>query len=89
MSLLAGCTPARTPTVEAAPPTTVPADNRCSCNAPATDVPETEAPKTSTELILATTTSTRDLGLLDVLLPLFEAQSGYKVKMVAVVPGPP
>lgn len=39
------------------------------------------------EIILATTTSTRDSGLLDVLLPLFEKQSGYTVKMVAVGTG--
>ncbi len=87
LSLLAGCTPAPTPTVEVAPPTTVPAATDAPAAAPATDVPATEAPKTSTELILATTTSTRDSGLLDVLLPLFEAQSGYKVKMVAVGTG--
>ncbi|PKO11528.1 MAG: tungsten ABC transporter substrate-binding protein [Chloroflexi bacterium HGW-Chloroflexi-10] len=41
----------------------------------------------NTELILATTTSTRDSGLLDELLPLFEVQSGYNVKMVAVGSG--
>ncbi len=39
------------------------------------------------ELILATTTSTQDSGLLDVLIPLFEAQSGYRVKVVAVGTG--
>lgn len=39
------------------------------------------------EIILATTTSTRDSGLLDVLLPDFEAKTGYKVKMVAVGTG--
>jgi tungstate transport system substrate-binding protein len=48
----------------------------------------TKAPEQApTELILATTTSTRDTGLLDVLLPLFESKSGYKVKMVAVGTG--
>ena len=46
----------------------------------------TSAPA-NTELILATTTSTRDSGLLDVLLPKFEAAIGYKVKMVAVGSG--
>jgi tungstate transport system substrate-binding protein len=48
------------------------------------------APATPTpagELILATTTSTRDSGLLDVLLPMFEEQSGVTVKMVAVGSG--
>ena len=39
------------------------------------------------DVILATTTSTRDAGLLDSLLPLFEHQSGYRVKVVAVGSG--
>ena len=39
------------------------------------------------ELILATTTSTQDSGLLDVLIPLFETESGYKVQTVAVGSG--
>ena len=36
---------------------------------------------------MATTTSTQDSGLLDVLIPLFEQQTGYKVKVVAVGSG--
>jgi tungstate transport system substrate-binding protein len=39
------------------------------------------------ELILATTTSTQDSGLLDVLVPLFEQQSGYHVKTISVGTG--
>ncbi|MDP8924648.1 MAG: substrate-binding domain-containing protein [Chloroflexota bacterium] len=39
------------------------------------------------ELILATTTSTQDSGLLDVLVPQFEAQTGYRVKTIAVGTG--
>src|SRR5690349_23325303 len=39
------------------------------------------------DLILATTTSTQDSGLLDVLVPMFERQSGYTVKTVAVGTG--
>jgi tungstate transport system substrate-binding protein len=39
------------------------------------------------EIILATTTSTYDSGLLDELLPLFESQTGYIVKTVAVGTG--
>ncbi len=39
------------------------------------------------ELILATTTSTQDSGLLDVLVPKFEDQYGYNVKTVAVGSG--
>jgi tungstate transport system substrate-binding protein len=38
-------------------------------------------------LILSTTTSTQDSGLLDVLIPLFEKESGYTVKTVAVGTG--
>ncbi len=39
------------------------------------------------ELILATTTSTYDSGLLDALLPDFEAETGYVVKVIAVGTG--
>ena len=38
-------------------------------------------------LILATTTSTQDSGLLDVLNPMFEKQSGYFVKTISVGSG--
>jgi tungstate transport system substrate-binding protein len=38
-------------------------------------------------LILATTTSTQDSGLLDVLIPMFEAESGYTVQTVSVGSG--
>ena len=41
-------------------------------------------PKT---IILATTTSTQDSGLLDVLLPVFEKKTGYFVKTIAVGSG--
>lgn len=39
------------------------------------------------EVLLATTTSTQDSGLLDVLVPLFERKSGYLVKTIAVGSG--
>src|SRR2546425_1661950 len=38
----------------------------------------------SREVLLATTTSTRDAGLLDSLVPVFERTSGYTVKVIAV-----
>jgi len=38
-------------------------------------------------VILSTTTSTQDSGLLDVLVPLFERQTGYSVKTIAVGTG--
>ncbi len=41
----------------------------------------------SRDVILATTTSTQDSGLLDVLVPLFEKKSGYRVKTIAVGTG--
>ena len=41
----------------------------------------------SKNIILATTTSTQDSGLLDVLIPIFEKESGYFVKTIAVGSG--
>lgn len=48
-----------------------------------------EAPKTeeAKDLILATTTSTQDSGLLDVLRPMFEEQENVNVKTIAVGTG--
>ncbi|MGH7766945.1 MAG: substrate-binding domain-containing protein [Candidatus Binatia bacterium] len=43
-----------------------------------------EAPR---NVILSTTTSTQDTGLLDVLVPLFEKQTGYSVKTISVGTG--
>jgi len=71
---LAACAPAATPVP--ATPTTAPTSAPTQPPAPA-----------NPELILATTTSTRDTGLLDVLLPMFKADTGYNVKMVAVGSG--
>ena len=41
----------------------------------------------SREILLATTTSTRDAGLLDSILPEFELRTGYRVKVIAVGSG--
>ncbi len=41
----------------------------------------------SRNVILSTTTSTQDSGLLDVLVPVFEKESGYSVKTVSVGTG--
>src|SRR6266516_2921905 len=41
----------------------------------------------SHDVLLATTTSTRDAGLLDSLLPVFERQTHYTVKVIAVGSG--
>lgn len=48
--------------------------------------PADAAPKVKT-IILATTTSTQDSGLLDVLIPVFEKQTGYFVKTISVGSG--
>jgi len=39
------------------------------------------------DIILATTTSTQDSGLLDEIIPVFEKKTGYKVKPIAVGTG--
>ncbi len=71
-------------------PTTAPATEAVvATEAPATQ-PPTEVPAAAPAnptLILATTTSTQDSGLLDVLIPLFETESGYTVQTVAVGSG--
>lgn len=57
---------------------------------PATTAPAespSAAPAGSRDLILATTTSTQDSGLLDVIVPAFEAASDCNVKTVAVGSG--
>jgi tungstate transport system substrate-binding protein len=54
--------------------------------APIAEAPTEEAPA-NPNIILATTTSTQDSGLLDVLVPMFEEQTGYTVKTVAVGTG--
>ena len=41
----------------------------------------------STSVILSTTTSTQDSGLLDVLVPMFESRTGYTVKTLSVGTG--
>jgi tungstate transport system substrate-binding protein len=59
-----------------------------------TETPAGEATPTPTavvhgpkDVILATTTSTQDSGLLDVLEPLFEDETGYNLKIIAVGTG--
>jgi tungstate transport system substrate-binding protein len=47
---------------------------------------QTSAPASRT-LILSTTTSTQDSGLLDVLVPMFEKATGYSVKTISVGTG--
>jgi tungstate transport system substrate-binding protein len=60
-----------------------------ACGTAATAAPAIVAPAApaNPNLILATTTSTQDSGLLDVLVPMFEGQTGYTVQTVAVGSG--
>ena len=50
-------------------------------------LPGLRATLQSRDVVLASTTSTRDTGLLDSLLPVFEARTGYRVKLIAVGTG--
>ncbi len=74
---LAACQPAATPVVET--PAPVEPTN--------TPIPPTPTTPAIPQLILATTTSTQDSGLLDVLIPLFEEKTGFIVQVVAVGTG--
>ena len=57
---------------------------RCSGKTSNENAPETAE---RSDIILATTTSTQDSGLLDLLLPIFQENNGYLVKTVAVGTG--
>ena len=78
--VLSACGPAATPA-----PISVPSETRPPVPMP-TSIPTATVPA-NPNLILATTTSTQDSGLLDVLVPAFEAQSGFMVQVVAVGSG--
>ncbi|HET6319886.1 MAG TPA: substrate-binding domain-containing protein [Chloroflexota bacterium] len=57
---------------------------------PAAAAPQpTAVPRSGSEkdIILATTTSTQDSGLLDVLVPMFQQQTGYNVKTISIGTG--
>lgn len=49
--------------------------------------PGGETSRGARDVILATTTSTQDSGLLDVLVPRFDAETGYRLKPIAVGSG--
>jgi tungstate transport system substrate-binding protein len=78
LGLLTGCSPA---TPAPAAPTDVPVS---PTDVPAADRPE---PSEADRLILATTTSTENSGLLGYLLPGFEEEYGVEVDVVAVGTG--
>ena len=82
---LSACAPA-TPAPTEAPATVAPTDVPPPTATTIPPTPEPTIPANPT-LILATTTSTQDSGLLDVLIPLFEAETGFTVQTVAVGSG--
>jgi tungstate transport system substrate-binding protein len=65
----------------------------CASSVTPTVAPVNEAPAqisvapVNPNIILATTTPTQDSGLLDVLVPMFEEQTGYTVQTIAVGTG--
>ena len=71
-----------------APNPAAPDENQTGAPAGPTSAPAAESTTPANkDIILATTTSTQDSGLLDVLIPVFEEQTGYVVKTVAVGTG--
>lgn len=58
-----------------------------ACSSASSSAPAASVAPAKRDLILATTTSTQDSGLLDVLVPDFQARTGYVVKTVAVGSG--
>ncbi len=78
LSLIAGCSK---PAEEVAP---------VEVETPELEAPQEEVvekPADGTEIILSTTTSTQDSGLLDYLLPIFTQETGVTVKTIAVGTG--
>jgi tungstate transport system substrate-binding protein len=59
----------------------------CGSPAPGTSASPAAGPSAERSIILATTTSTQDSGLLDELLPAFEAATGWAAKPIAVGSG--
>jgi tungstate transport system substrate-binding protein len=91
--VLAGCsTTAATTVAPALTTSSAPATTAVTTSpAPPATTPPAPAPTTAvvaptkhatTELLMSSTTSTRDSGLMDVLQPLFEQKTGYKLKPV-------
>jgi tungstate transport system substrate-binding protein len=76
----AACSSGSSPSPQASSP----AASAAPASAAASPAPSITGSK---DLILATTTSTQDSGLLDVLVPAFEQATGYVVKTVAVGTG--
>lgn len=82
--MLAGCS-STTPTSSTSTPTST--TSSTSTTATSSSTTTTPATHSSSEIIMASTTSTRDSGLMDQLIPIFEQKSGYTVKPIYVGSG--
>ncbi|CQR72026.1 substrate-binding domain-containing protein [Sporomusa ovata] len=58
-----------------------------ACSSNETKQNKAEVAPVNKDIILATTTSTQDSGLLDEIIPAFEKKTGYKVKTISVGTG--
>jgi len=85
MMVLAACAPQAAPATQAPAMTEAPAATKAATQAPT--VMPTSVRSGSKDIILSTTTSTQDSGLLDVLVPDFTQKTGYNVKTIAVGTG--
>ncbi len=86
--LLSACASAATETPKATAPVVVePTATSAEVVKPTSTPLPAAAPAEEKKLILATTTSTQDSGLLEVILPVFEQQFGVKVDVIAVGTG--
>src|SRR5512147_1003979 len=84
LAALVACSGPAATTTTSSPSTTTAAPPPTSTTAPATTAPSKPA---NAEIIMASTTSTRDSGLMDVLIPIFQKQTGYVMKPVYVGSG--
>lgn len=84
VALLVGCA---APSAGSPAGASQPTAGAASPTAATKPIPAAVSKPTNPDLILATTTSTQDSGLLDALLPAFERHTGYRVKPIAVGSG--
>lgn len=85
LSMFLGCTPATT-TPTQSPTATTPAASPTPTAAQATPTPTPTKPA-NLEIIMASTTSTGDSGLMSVLIPIFQQKTGYTIKPIYVGSG--
>jgi tungstate transport system substrate-binding protein len=85
LSLLVGCstpTPVTITSTQVATSTAVSTSTATATTTATTITTSTVTPPANPELILSSTTSVRDSGLMDKLIPIFQMKTGYKVKPI-------